>query len=173
MRIDRPERKILRLKGYDYSSPGSYFVTTCTQYREKLFGEVRDEKMFLSDAGKVVQICWQEIPEHYPGVHVDAFVVMPDHVHGIIAIGAGAIHESPRTEDSDAQVRRRMLIPLIIGRFKQNSAKLINKMRRVSGVAVWERSYYESIIRDQKSLFRIRAYILRNPECWSKHSLRN
>lgn len=92
MRYDPAEhhRRSLRLKGYDYSQPGAYFVTVVTQGHACLFGEVVDGRMWLNCAGQMVQAVWNEIPTHYPGIAVDAFVVMPNHIHGIVILVGAA-----------------------------------------------------------------------------------
>ena len=85
-------RRSIRLKDYDYSQSGAYFITICTQKRECLFGEIVDGEMRLNDAGQMVQTTWDELPKHYTGIEIDEFVVMPNHFHGIILIhdvGAG------------------------------------------------------------------------------------
>src|SRR3990172_7834035 len=92
MRYDaeKHHRRSIRLRGYDYAQAGAYFVTICTQNRECLFGEVVDGQMVLNDPGKILESVWSELPDHYPGVDVDAFVIMPNHIHGIvILVGAG------------------------------------------------------------------------------------
>jgi hypothetical protein len=81
-----PRRKIIRLKGHDYSQPGAYFITVCTKDRMHLYGEVDGEEMLVNPIGKIVEGCWNELPDHYPNVQLDGFVVMPNHVHGIIVI---------------------------------------------------------------------------------------
>lgn len=87
---DIQNRRSIRLKGYDYKQPGAYFVTVCTQQRECLFGNIADGKMVLNNAGMMIQTVWDEIPPHYSGIETDEFVVMPNHIHGIIVIvGAG------------------------------------------------------------------------------------
>ncbi|MDP2887163.1 MAG: transposase, partial [Ignavibacteria bacterium] len=119
--------------------------------------------------------CWKEIPRHYPSIKLDEFVVMPNHVHGIIVVVGmmvpasdmllgGAIQESPRLDRNDPVWRRRMLLSRIIGRFKQNSAKQINIVRLTPGIPVWQRGYFDHVIRDTDSLTRIRAYIVRNSQ---------
>ena len=123
----------------------------------------------LNAAAKFVQKCWMEIPVNYPNVTLDKFVIMPNHMHGIImvvgndetvgAIHVGAIHESPLQ-------RPKMTLPKIMGRFKMNSAKYINKMRNSPGCPVWQRNYWEHIIRDEHDLNHIREYIFNNPLQW-------
>lgn len=85
--VEMYNRRSIRLREYDYSSPGMYFVTICTQYRECLFGNVANGKMVLNDAGKMVQTVWNKIPQYYSGVNIDQFQIMPNHIHGIIVIG--------------------------------------------------------------------------------------
>ena len=91
-------RRSIRLKGYDYSQAGAYFVTICTQNREYMFGDVVDGKMILNDAGRMVQMVWDEIPENYCGIGIDEFVIMPDHVHGIIVLVGATPRGCPDNE---------------------------------------------------------------------------
>jgi putative transposase len=159
----------MRLKEYDYSQPGEYFVTVCTKDRKHLFGEMSAEEMMENEFGRIVRRCWHELPDHYPHIGLDAFVVMPNHVHGIICIlegPVGAIHESPLPRN--VVERRRMLLSKIIGRFKMNTAKQINATRKTPGLSVWQRGFYEHIIRNDKSLDRIRDYIMANPLQWQQ-----
>jgi putative transposase len=183
-------RRSIRLQDYDYSSEGAYFITMCTQNRECLFGEIVNGEMILNEYGKIVEQCWNDLPNHYDNIALDAYVIMPDHFHGIIFIvgaiqesfntsvnsvdsvnavdsinSVGAIHELPRLKQRQQQ-RRKMLLPKIVGRFKMNSAKQINQMRNTPGISVWQRNYYEHIIRDEKSLENIRKYIINNPLQW-------
>jgi len=161
------KRKPLRLKEYDYSLPGSYFVTVCTKDRVDLFGDIENGIIEENEHGRIVRTCWEKLPNHYPMIMLDEFVVMPNHVHGIIIIDnpVGVIHESPLQMNKLA--RRQMLLPKIVGRFKQNIAKQINIMRGTYRETVWQRNYYEHIIRNEKSLYRIREYIRTNPEQWT------
>ena len=146
----------------------------CTKDRDPLFGEIESGTMRLSKAGEIASECWKEIPAHFPNAELEEYVVMPDHLHGIIVITAeirqmeadvlgGAIQESPRPDRYDPLWRRRMLLPKIIGRFKQNSAKRINILRGTPGISVWQRGYHDHIIRDAGSLSRIHKYIISNP----------
>ena len=150
-------RRSIRLKNYDYSQAGAYYITVCTRERECLFGQVVDDQMQLNEAGRTVQVVWEGLPHFYEGIELDAFVIMPNHVHGIIVIRApvGAIHESPAGTVRVAE-RRRMLLSKVVGRFKMVSAKQINALRETSGTPIWQRNYYEHIICDDESLNRIR-----------------
>ena len=160
-------RRSIRLNGYDYSQAGAYFVTICTEARECLFGEIVDAEMRLNEHGRIVCECWDVIPQRFPNVELDEFVVMPNHVHAIIVItddnGVGAIHELPLQMQ-----RRKMLLPKVVGYFKMNAAKRINLARDTQGTPVWQRNYYEHIVRNERELERIRAYIAGNPAMWDK-----
>jgi REP element-mobilizing transposase RayT len=163
MQTRRGRRKnSLRLRGYDYSQGGGYFITVCTDGREHLFGEIHDVKMIENQNGQIVGACWNDLPNHYPNVELDEFVVMPNHVHGIIFIienDVGARHASP------LQAKRYDLGD-IVGSWKSAVTKQINELRGTQGASIWQRSFHDHIIRDEKSLNRIREYIITNPERW-------
>jgi REP element-mobilizing transposase RayT len=179
----RHHRRSIRLKGYDYAQPGAYFITICTQDRAYLFGEVVDGEMRLNEYGKVVEFTWHDLVNHVSGIALDAFVVMPNHVHGIViitdgpaattAVGAGsepAPTEPAPTEPAPtepAPTLNRHGLPEIVRQFKTFSARRINALRGTLGVPVWQRNYYEHVIRDEESLSRIRQYILENPARWA------
>ncbi|MCX5994504.1 MAG: hypothetical protein NTV59_00660 [Chloroflexi bacterium] len=161
--FEKHSRRSIRLMGYDYSQKGAYFVTVCTNGQRCLFGEVKDGEMVSNEFGQIVQTCWDKLPELYPQAAFDMFALMPNHIHGIVVIEVGAIHELPL---QDRLQRRRMLIPEIVGRFKMNTAKRINVMRGMPGVQVWQRNYWEHIIRNEESLNRISEYMIGNPKRW-------
>jgi|GEM_PF-899802 len=156
-RLSSKSRSI-RLKGYDYKQAGAYFVTICTQDRVCLFGDVVDGQMRLNREGRVVETVWHEIPNHYPHVQLEAFVVMPNHVHGIIVIVGAGFKPAPTTKHGLSEIVRA---------FKTFSSRRINEMRNTRGVAVWQRNFYEHIIRNEGSLHRIREYIQNNPFQWA------
>ena len=163
------QRKSIRLKGYDYSSPGAYFVTICTTAREDLFGRIKLGEMQENEFASIVRACWQALPEHYMNVEMDAFVVMPNHVHGIVVITdkfprVGADLRSAPT--SAPTGFKRHGLPEIIRASKSFSARRINESRQTPGAPVWQRNYYEHIIRTNSSLDRIREYIDNNPRQW-------
>ncbi len=161
------QRRSIRLKDYNYSQAGAYFVTLCTWERKCIFGRIVEGVMQLNPLGIIVQDCWNDLRHHFPDVEFEVFVVMPNHFHGIIVIKTdivGAIHELPLHENKLA--RRRMLLPKIIGRFKMISAKRMNEVRGTPGVPVWQRNYYEHVIRDEKSFGRIQEYIQTNVLRW-------
>jgi REP element-mobilizing transposase RayT len=134
--------------------------------------------MQLNTVGQVVEACWLELPQRIPGIAIDSFVVMPNHTHGIVAIlpegvgPVGAIHESPLQHRNAGEIenpkRRRsgMVLPKVVGFLKMNTAKRLNQIRGTPGAAVWQRNYYEHVIRDASDLNRIRDYIQSNPSHW-------
>ncbi len=159
-------RKLIRLRHYDYSNSGAYFITMCVQNHECLFGNIVDGEMHLNDAGRMVQSLWKALPLFYPGSEIDQFVIMPNHFHGIIVLNdsVGAIHESPLR--MTAVERRNMAIPKMIGRFKMTSSKRINQFRNTPGAKVWQRNYWERVIRNDIELGALREYIVNNPLQW-------
>jgi putative transposase len=162
-------RQSTRLPDYDYSQPGAYFITIVTRGRECLFGEIKDSEMYLNDAGRIVWDVWNSLPARYPQIALGAAVVMPNHFHGNVIINetpVGAIHESP-LRVGDQMQRRRMTIPLVVGYFKMNTAKRINELLGSQGVPVWQRNYYEHIIRDDEEQNRIHLYIEANIDNWA------
>src|SRR5215831_13524808 len=138
----RPRRQSLRLPAYDYSQAGAYFITVCTQHRLMLFGEVIGSDVQLNEMGMIVQQTWDDLPRHYHGIDLDALIVMPNHVHGIIIL-------------ADQSERRRGVSEIVRG-FKTFSARRANERSGKRGV-LWQRSYYERVIRNEKALDRIRA----------------
>lgn len=181
---DRHHRRSIRLQGYDYAQAGAYFVTVCTQDRACLFGDIFDGEMRLNTVGWMVHAGWLGLPDHYAGVELDTFVVMPNHFHGIVVIaddrnpglaGAGLVGaglkpartKPARTKPVPTTGVRRHGLPEIVRGFKTFSARRINQTRQAPGVSVWQRNYHEHIIRDEASLRRIREYILNNPVQWA------
>jgi putative transposase len=169
---ERHHRRSIRLKGYDYRQAGAYFITLVTQNRACLFGEVVDGEMRLNAYGEIVRDCWLSIPEHFPRVLLDAFVVMPNHVHGIIVLSdtraagtrRGALQQPPETEQFSKPVAGS--IPTIVRSFKSAVTKRINEHRGAPGTPVWQRNYHEHIIRNEDDFEAIRHYILTNPLHW-------
>jgi len=179
---ERHHRRSIRLKGYDYRQAGAYFVTICTQDRAFLFGQVVHDEMQLNDAGKMVYDVWNDLPAFYPGVQTDAFIVMPNHIHGIIILvgadlpvgpdsGPRACPGQPQELGQPQGVASTLGLPDVVHRFKTMTTK-----RYADGVKrlgwepfrgrLWQRNYYEHIIRNEESLNRIREYILTNPMRW-------
>ena len=173
-------RRSIRLKSYDYSQAGAYFVTLITQGRECLFGQVVQDEMELSDVGRLVAEEWQKLPLRFPHVTLDASMVMPNHLHGVIVIGdAGKGEASARSgivninaASADASPLRPIgtlsgSLGAVIQNFKSTSSRRVNALRQTLGASIWQRNYYEHIIRDEKDLNRIREYIAHNPLKWA------
>lgn len=166
--LKKHRRRSIRLKDYDYSQSGAYFITICTHNKEILFGEILDGEMQLNEWGNVVEDCWDEVPRHFKNVELDAFIVMPNHVHGIIIItndihvGAGF----PRPYNKNISGGVKHTLGQIVAYFKYQSSKRINSIRGTPGMPVWQRNYYEHIIRNERDLDEIRQYIINNPLKW-------
>jgi len=161
-------RSSMRLKGYDYSLPGAYFITLVTHQRECLFGEVVDGEMQVNQLGKIVEFAWMDLPAHYPQVTLEAFVIMPNHVHGIVVIKAG--DDDYRRGGSETHPHKISIygLPEIVRAFKSFSARRINQIRNTKGVAVWQRSFYDHIIRDDRDYRNIWEYIETNQLKWGE-----
>jgi REP element-mobilizing transposase RayT len=167
---EKYHRRSIRIRGYNYSQGGMYVVTICTLDRESLFGEVVDGDMRLSNVGRMAQAAWDELPVRFPGVRLDVFVVMPNHIHGIIIVGAQLIAPSyVRRNSSDGTqqgaMNRAPTLGEIVRTFKAVSTRVIR--RTVKPDFAWQRNYYEHVIREDESLNRIRQYFLDNPARWA------
>ena len=166
---DAFHRRSLRLPGYDYTQPGAYFVTLVAQGRLCLFGEIADGEMQLNEVGEIVAQAWQWLARQYPYVDIDEWVIMPNHLHGIIwivnndASGRGGSRPAPTTHP----VHPQKSLGRLIGAFKTTSTKQINILNHTPGAALWQRNYYEHVIRNDDDLRRIREYICNNPLRWA------
>jgi REP element-mobilizing transposase RayT len=176
-------RRSIRLKGYDYTQAGAYFFTTVTQNRKCCFGRIIGNEMVLSTEGTIAQQAWLDLPDHYPHVQLDKFCIMPNHVHGIIVlvdmmgrggseVGNGIMPDKTqpglRSLPDHLQTRPyRHGLPEIVRAFKSFSARRINGIRHTPGIPVWQRNYYEHIVRNEPELNRIRQYIDDNPWQWA------
>jgi REP element-mobilizing transposase RayT len=160
------DRKSTRLIGYDYSQPGPYFVTICTHEMKKLFGRIIGGVLDLNPYGCTAKKEWFQITVNLPYVelHEDEFVIMPNHIHGIIWITEVGATE-PVAQNSRSGLNPRSL-GAIVGQYKSRTAKLINRNRNTPGKKVWQRNYYDRVIRNEKELQSIRIYIINNPLQW-------
>lgn len=166
-----PLRQSIRLKGYDYTGPGAYFITICTHRRAFLFGDVVNGEMCLNRAGQVVTDEWTRSVTIRREITLDEFVVMPNHIHGIVwivPVGAhvGAHGGAPLHGQALLHRPPRSLGSFVAG-FKASVTRGINALRQTPGAPVWQRNYHEHIIRTEESLNRIRQYILDNPVRWT------
>ena len=206
-------RRSIRLRGYDYANEGAYYLTICTHERSPLFGRINDGVMHASPLGDIVQRCWDAIPEHMPHADVGEFVVMPNHVHGIVIIreraldagssgavgvgGVGARHDAPDTMTDgyddpvpladargphtrarhDAPVRDPRKPPGIpngaLGQIVASYKSAVTRMAYRDGLlphgtSLWQRNYWDRVIRDDGEYERIAKYIRDNPTNWGK-----
>jgi putative transposase len=167
-------RRSIRLQGYDYSQAGAYYITIVAQERECLFGEIMDATMQLNEYGQFVAETWQWLEQQYPYVELGAWVVMPNHLHGIIILHeygglVGAVREPPLRANptSTMGAAKPKSLGRLIGAFKTISTKKINILRNTEGAVVWQRNYYEHIIRNDDDYNRIHLYIESNIDNWS------
>jgi putative transposase len=172
-------RRSIRLPAYDYSQAGAYYVTIVTWHRECLFGEVVDGEMVLSKFGLIAKQQWEKLPMRFPNIELGAHMIMPNHMHGIIEILAGRDTagnqngfdgESSRRAPTHEQFQKPVKgsIPTIVRSYKSAVSYRINLMRNTDGVPVWQRNYYEHIIRNEQDLQNKTDYILSNPMLWDE-----
>ena len=156
-----PQRRHIRLGNYDYTWPGSYFVTICTHGKQNLFGNIIDRSMKLNPYGEIVASIWKDIPLHYPEVNNEVFTVMPNHVHGVVILKS----ENGRSGSKPDPTRKPPLSE-IIRAFKTYSSRRINEQRNSKGIPVWQLGYYEHVIRGEDEYEQIGEYIIFNPTKW-------
>ncbi len=162
---EKRHRRSIRLRDYDYSRAGAYFITVCTKGQELLFGEVNDGEVELNEFGRMAAEEWLNSARIRIEIELDAWIVMPNHIHGIVII----VNKRCR---GDRPVARSGPRPSSLGAmmagFKSATTKRINTMRGTPGASVWQRNYYEHVIRNESALDRIRQYIADNPAGWSE-----
>jgi REP element-mobilizing transposase RayT len=173
---DIHHRRSIRLKGHDYSQSGAYFVTICAQNRECLLGDVVDGRIRVNDAGQMVQRIWNDLSVKYPGIETDAFVVMPNHIHGIIVIvgaqfiapiNCNTINQTKKNESiKQGAINRAPTVGEIVRAFKAQCTHAINQIRNTPGHPVWQRNYYEHVVRNDDGMKRVREYVISNPAKW-------
>ncbi|MEN6469361.1 MAG: transposase [Smithella sp.] len=164
-------RHSIRLKGYDYSQTGAYFITVCTHNRECLFCFINDDEITTNEYGDIVRREWMKTPEMRANVELDEFIIMPNHVHGIIMINEcrGVLQYAPTKTQTKHETKFQSpsnTIGAIIRGFKSAVTRQINEMRQTPGVPIWQCNYYEHIIRNDDELNRVREYIINNPINW-------
>lgn len=174
---EKDHRLSIRLRSYDYSQPGAYFVTICTNQRSCLLGREEDGKIILSAFGSLVERIWQALPMHLSGIELDAYVIMPNHIHAIITRRgeAFAAEVSRITSISWANASppspflgsKPNSLAAIIQNFKSVSTRKMNQRNNSAGTQWWQRNYYEHVIRNEKSLLKVQQYIAENPLRWA------
>jgi putative transposase len=163
-------RRSIRLKGYDYSTKGAYFLTLCTYQNECLFGEIINGEMYINEYGQIVTEEWMQSSIIRKEIELDESVVMPNHFHAIVFINpdiedtVGAQGIAPSSEG--IAYRKSKSISTLVAGFKTAVTKRINILRNAPGNAVWQRNYYENIIRNENALDKIRQYTINNPSSW-------
>lgn len=150
---DLHHRRSIRLGEYDYSQAGAYFITICTHNRSSIFGEIINGEMINNELGAIVRSRWDRLSKHHQNVELDESIIMPNHIHGIIVLHVASPESSTPISE-------------IIRGFKTFSARQINKVRDCKGVPVWQRNYYERIIRTEQELNNVKNYIINNPISW-------
>ena len=148
-------RKSIRLRDYDYSQAGAYFVSICAYHHKCIFGEVEQRAVLLNDLGGIVAECWDALPERFEDVELDMSVVMPTHFHGVILIGCN--DKPPQSPPNLGE---------LIRVFKSTSTVRANQLMEYPGRSLWQRNYYEHVIRGESELTCIRQYIVNNPIQW-------
>ena len=180
-------RRSIRLKGYDYSQAGAYYVTIVTWHRDFLFGEIMNKEMILNKVGKIVEWEWLELSKRLLYIELGAHVVMPNHFHGILFIHeiVGATRQSQRMARSDVDLLRTITpegmdgsplprgpkpasLGAIMAQFKSRVTKRIWKFPEFKGTPIWQRDYYEHIIRNENDLQNKTDYIESNPLLWDE-----
>jgi REP element-mobilizing transposase RayT len=155
-------RRLTRLPSYDYSQEGAYFITVCTLGRLCLFGDVIHDTVQPNECGQAVTDVWNLLSRHFPHVQTFAFVLMPNHVHGVLLFqDVGEEAACPN------HGRPRHGLPDVVGAFKSYSARAVNRIRGTRGQPVWQRGYYDHVIRSESTLARIGEYIANNPLQWN------
>ena len=172
-------RRSIRLPNYDYSQSGAYYITIVTWHREYLFGDVVNGEMVLSKFGLVAKQQWENLPDRFPNITLGAFVIMPNHMHGVIVImpGRGTAEnldyhdgEFSRHAPTHEQYQKPVKgsIPTIVRSYKSSVSYRINLMRGTQAIPVWQRNYYEHMIRNERDLQNKTDYIEANPMLWAE-----
>ncbi len=166
-------RKKNRLTRYNYSLPGAYFVTICVSQMRELLGEIVDKKVILNEFGEIVKEIWENIPKHFKNIILDEWVIMPNHLHGILIIYYNNEREiKDRNEELNdysyllqKNKRSQMYLPKVINGFKGAVTRIINQ-KFPNNEFTWQKSFYDHIIRNDKAIKKIREYIYNNPLNW-------
>lgn len=176
-------RKSIRLKDYDYAQEGWYFITIIVQNRECLFGKINNGKVELNQIGSIIQYHWKKIVQHFPHIELDEYIVMPNHIHGIVHI-VRVMH----SEHNNKKVYKELdmnasplqswpagtkpgSLSAIMQNYKAVTSRKINRIRKIQGMRLWQRNFWEHIIRNEDTLNRIREYIKQNPAEWIEDKL--
>ena len=170
-----PNRKRNRLEGYDYTKMGYYFITICTKNREHIFGNVADGVMVLNEYGKIADETWNDLKNHNNGIETDIHCIMPNHVHGIIAIVGNGSKPFPVGNGSkpfrNNTSKINPSLSEIVRQFKTFSSRYINAYQKRNGLepfpTLWQKSFHDYIIRNETDYLKIQRYIYENPMLWT------
>ena len=179
----RPRRRSVRLKEFDYAQPGAYFVTVCANNRRDVWGKVREGEVSLNSLGHIIEACWESIPAHFPHVRLDQYCVMPNHLHGILSFartGRGTIYRAPTVAlsgtvevESSIKAGKEQFsqpvagsLPTVIRTFKAAVTRNARRTMQVGSIRIWQRGYFDRVIRNERELERVREYIANNPAKW-------
>jgi putative transposase len=164
--LQKHHQHSIRLKGFDYTSAGAYFVTIVTHQRDCLFGHITKEKMNLSEYGRIADECWRAIPDHFRNVKLGVYMIMPNHVHGIIII-KDHVRDTPwRVPTEQFSKPAKNSLATIIRQYKSSVTRIISK--QFNETNIWQRNYYDHIIRNDKEWNNIHLYIEANPANWTE-----
>ena len=169
--LQKHHRRSIRLKGYDYTQEGMYYVTLLVWQREHLFGEIVAGEMVLNNAGTIIHTTWQDLASR-SNFSLDEWIIMPNHLHAILCKGEAPVdykqkkHVPSDTAPIEPKGTKPGSLGAIIQNFKSISTRKINQVRKASGLPLWQRNYYERIVRNEEELNRIRKYIQENPSRW-------
>lgn len=176
-------RRSIRLKDYDYAQEGWYFVTIIVQNRECIFGQVNENKVKLNEIGRIVDYHWEHLSKHFSFIELDEYVTMPNHIHGIVHI-VRAMHSEANDEKSGNKYDKNASpirpwpngtkpgsLSAIVQNYKAITSRKINRIRKTQGQRLWQRNFWEHIVRTERDLNRIREYIRKNPAKWDEDKL--
>ena len=163
-RVAQLKRRSIRLRGYDYTRPGAYFVTICVIPGGRAMSKIADRRVRLTEIGGLIRDCWRAIPKHFAHARLDAFVIMPDHILGIVVL--------TKTQANGAAIGRIRpgSLGAIVRSFKSAAAAQVNRLTCTPRQRVWQRNYYERVVRSEAELHRIRWYIITNPIRWNRRN---
>jgi putative transposase len=171
---NKHHRQSIRLKNYDYTLAGAYFVTLCTFQKQHLFGEIVDGEMVLNEIGSIVHFEWKWTEIVRPTIDMDVYVVMPNHLYGIVVfsetnnakLSENAVHANVGAHSCAPLHRKKRSLGSFVAQFKATTMKRINQLRDTPGTPIWQRNYHEHVVRNDEDCNRIREYIQYNPQNW-------
>jgi len=168
---NKHHRRSIRLQNWSYANIGAYFVTICCQNRKCIFGKIVDKKMILNEYGEITGNAWNKLPQHHTNIELGAFIVMPNHIHGIITINTTNIaavtnHDNNRNNRQLARYQNpgKNTLSSIVGSYKSTVSKQIHRIGFVGDI--WQRNFYEHVIRNEIGYAKITEYIRKNPVLW-------